>query len=558
VKRHWMALSLLASAGALILGVSAGTSVAASRVAATSSASAASGTLTISNEAGSLWTCGFNPFNLSVNYTSSGFLYEPLVFVDSLKNAATTPWLASSYAWSNANKTLTFTIRKGVKWSDGTPMTAADVEFTFQLLKKFPAIDLNAVWSVLQSVTQSGDQVVLNFKTTAVPYFYYVADQVPIVPKHLWASVQNPVTYADTKPVGTGPYTIGQCTGQNIEYDANTTYWQPGLPKVAKVEYPAFTSNEPANAYLSTGEAQWGGQFIPNIKAFYLSKSPQNHYWFPPTVNVSIFINQKVAPLNDVAVRQAMAWAINRAQVSSIGEYGYEPAANQAGIISPTYNAWLDKSQLSQYGYGYNPAKAISILEKDGWKKSGGVFAKNGQKLAFSIIDIGGNSDWVASVQVIQQELASVGIKLTAENLSGTDFDSELYNGHYQLAYNDETGGPSPYYELRQWLYGPNSAPIGKIATTNWERYDNPATDKLFSQYAATTSTATQHQIVDQLEKVMLSDVPLIPVTEAVDWYQYNTSKFSGWITPANPIAQPAPYAYPDLEVQLLHLIPTS
>src|SRR6476619_2323435 len=95
---------------------------------------AASGTsVTIANVAGQTWTCGFNPFNSNVQFLSFGPVYEELVFVNGLKSGATTPWLASKYAWSNHSKTLTFTIRHGVKWSDGKPLTAADVYFTFQL-----------------------------------------------------------------------------------------------------------------------------------------------------------------------------------------------------------------------------------------------------------------------------------------------------------------------------------------------------------------------------------------------------------------------------------------
>jgi len=82
------------------------------------------------------------------------------------------------------NKTLTFTVRSGVKWSDGVPFSAADVLYTFNLLKKYPALDLNAVWSVLSSVSSTGDKVTFDFKSAAVPYFYYIADQVPIVPQH--------------------------------------------------------------------------------------------------------------------------------------------------------------------------------------------------------------------------------------------------------------------------------------------------------------------------------------------------------------------------------------
>jgi peptide/nickel transport system substrate-binding protein len=556
MKRRWLHIPLVAPL-VVTMGLTAiGTSPASAspnRV----SASSPSGTLTISNESGELWTCGFNPFNPAVYTLSAGFVYEPLVFVDSLENAKTTPWLASSYAWSDSNKVLTFTIRKGVKWSDGVPLTAADVSFTFNLLKKNPAMDLNAIWTVLKSVTQRGDNVVLTFKQTAVPYFYYVADQVFILPQHIWSSIKDPVTYANSTPIGSGPYTVSKCTGQNIQYSANPKYWQPGLPKVKTLEYPSFTSNDPANEELATGEAQLGAQFIPNIKAFYTSKSPTYHYWFPPIANVDMFINQKVAPLSDLAVRQAMADAIDRPRVSAIGEYGYEPASNQAGIVTPTFSSWLDKPLLSKYNYSYNPGKAMSVLEKDGYKKGpNGIFAKDGKQLSFTIINVGGNSDWVASVQVIQSELAAVGIKLTPDNLTGTDFDNDIFNGHYQLAYDFETGGPSPFYELRELLYSANSAPIGKPAATNWERYSNPNTDKLIDAYAATTSPAVQKSIVDKLQQVMLSDVPVIPMTEEVDWYQYDTGAFSGWVTSSNAYAQPAIYIVPDAEVLLLHLAP--
>ncbi len=518
-----------------------------------------SGTLTISNEQGTLWTCSFNPFNPSnlAQGVTFGQVYEPLAFVNTLQSGKATPWLATAWAWSNGNKMLTFTIRNGVKWNDGTPMTAADVAFTFNLMKKFPTLDLNSVWSVLSSVTQQGNKVVMTFKNAAVPYFYYIADQTPIVPQHVWSTIANPVSYADANPVGTGAFTVNPCSAQNITYVANPHYWQPGEPKLAKVLYPAFTSNDPANTYLATGQAQWGSQFIPNIESFYTSKSPDNHYWFPPIANVTLIPNLTVPGLNNAAVRQAIAYALDRSKVANIGEYGEEPAANQNDIDTPTFTSWMDTTDAAKYNYGYNPTKAKQLLTQAGYTLgSDGIYAKGGQKLSFSVINIGGYSDWVASMSVIQQELKAVGIQLTAQNLAQNDYLSRLYAGNFQFAYYAQTGGPTPYYELRQWLYSANSAPIGKNAASNWERYSNPATDKLLNDYAVTTDATTQHQIVDQLQQVVLSDVPFIPITEEVGWFQYNTAKFTGWVTQSDPYAVPAAYFYPDMGQVLLHLAP--
>jgi len=525
-------------------------------------ASGPSGVLTIDNESGGTWTCDFNPFNLSYISFSLGPVYEPLMFVNTLQSAKVTPWLATAYAWSDGNKTLTFTIRNGVKFTNGTPLTAADVVYTFNLLKAHKTLDINSVWSVLTSVTQKGsNQVVMTFKAPAVTYFYYIADQIGIVSQKIWSKIANPVTFADKNPVGTGPYTVSSktCTPQNIKYTANLHYWQPGLPKVAVVNYPAFLTNDTANTYLANGQAQWGSQFIPSIQKFYLSKSPNYHYWFPPVANVSMFINLTNPILKNVAVRQAMAYAIDRPKASTIGEYGYEPASNQAGIVTPTFSSWLDTSQAAAYGnnYAYNPAKALAILKAAGYTMgSNGIMAKDGKQLSFTIVNNGGFSDWVAAVQTIQQSLKAVGIQVTPENLADTTYQTDLYSGKFQLGYGAETGGPTPYFELRQWLYGPNSAPIGTAAGSNFERYDNPAVNKLINEYPTTTSAATQHSIVDQLQKVMLQEVPVIPITEAVDWFQYDTGSFSGWPTPGNPYAQPAAYNYPDWAQVMLHLTP--
>jgi peptide/nickel transport system substrate-binding protein len=525
-----------------------------------SNSSGPTGTLTIDNESGSLWTCGFNPFNLSNIGYSFGNVYEPLVFVNTLQNAKESPWLATKWTWSNGNKDITFTIRNGVKWTDGKPLTAADVVYTFNLLKQHKALDVNSVWSVLSSVTQKGsNQVVMAFKAPAVTYFYYIADQTAIVPQHIWSTVSDPVKYTDSHPVGTGAYTMSNCTPQNITYKANPHYWQPGKPKVATVNYPAFTSNDTANTYLANGQAQWGSQFIPSIQKFYLSKSPNYHYWFPPVANVTMFINLKNPILRDVKVRQAMAYAIDRHKASLIGEYGYEPASNQTGIVTPTFSSWLDAPQAASFGnnYAYNPSKAISILQSDGYKKgSDGIMAKGGQKLEFTITNNGGFSDWVAAVNVIQQNLKAVGIKVTPRNLAAPAHQSAIYNGKFDLGYYANTGGPTPYYELRQWLFSGNSAPIGQPAGSNFERYSNPSTDALINAYPKTTDAGQQHAIVSKLQKVMLQEVPVIPVTEAVDWFQYDTGSFKGWVTQSNPYAQPAAYNYPDWGQQMMNLEP--
>jgi peptide/nickel transport system substrate-binding protein len=108
---------------------------------------------------------------------------------------------------------------------------------------------------------------------------------------------------------------------------------------------------------------------------------------------------------------------------------------------------------------------------------------------------------------------------------------------------------------MRQWLFSGNTAPIGKAASTNFGRYSDPATDALFNEYGATNDLTTQQSIVAQLEKVLLADVPYIPVLGAVSWDQYNSAQFTGWPTAADPYAQ-GQTAYPDWGWDLLNIKP--
>lgn len=516
------------------------------------SGSSGSTSLTIANVGGTTWTCGFNPFNPSVSGESIGFVYEPLVYVNPLENSKETPMLAESSKWSSDDKTLTFKIRSGVTWSDGKPFSAADVSYTFNLMKKNKGLDLNAIWSSgLTSVTDSGNTVTMKFKTPSLTYFYYIADQTPIIPKHIWDTgnaAKNPVTFADSNPIGTGPYTVSDCKPSNIRYQANPKFWQKGKPAVKTINYPSYTDNSPANLDLAEGKAQWGGQYIPNIDRYYVSRDKQdNHYWFPPVANVEIFPNLKQGPTANLAVRKALAYAIDKTKISQIGVGGQLQASNQAGVVLPTFQSWYDSSAAAKYNYKQDPAKVKQYLAQAGYSSS--------KPLKLSIISVSGYTDWEAELQAMKQQLQPLGIDLNVQNIAGQTYDNKLYKGDFQLAYGSQSGGPVPYFEMRQNLYGGNTAPIGQTASSNFERFSSSKIDALFNEYPG-ASPSRQHQIIDQVQQVMLSQVPVIPVLESVNWFQYNTKSFTGWPTKQNPYALPAPYAVPDNEQVLLHLQP--
>ena len=508
MKRFGLLICLVAACA--LAAASSGSSKTTSR-SKSSSASTIGGKLVIDNEYGGTWPCQFNPFVSSDEGPGITFalVYEPLEYVNILQSsAAPAPMLAASSQWSDGYKKLTFTIRHGVKWSDGKPFSAADVVYTFNAMKSDKVIDLNALWSSdggpLTRVALKGtNHVVFTFKAPAQTYFYYVANLTPIVPQHIWSKLNQSKlhSYTDAQPVGTGPYLMASCSGQNIKYLRNPHYWQskPGhpVPLINEVDYPAFLSNTPGNLFLAQGQAQWGGQYIPNVKSFYLDKDPAHrHVWYPPVLNVALVPNLSNPLLSQLPVREAIAYALNRPMIARLGEGGEQQAANQTGVITPTFKSWSDPS-LTQTTY--SAAKADQILTAAGFTKgSNGIYQdKSGNPLSFTIKTISGYSDWDASLQIVTQELKAVGIAVTVQDEDSTPYTADIQSGKFQLAYAGSGGpapspGPSPYYELRGYLFG------GNIGSTNYERFKSASTDALFNQYpAASRVTTGEHHSPD-------------------------------------------------------------
>ena len=177
-----------------------------------------------------------------------------------------------------------------------------------------------------------------------MPYFYYIADETPIVPEHIWSTsrTRSPISTSTRSAPGPSPC---RAAAPPTSSTRRTRLLAARAPQDRDGNFPSYLSNNAANADLTSGIDQWGSQYIPNIQAYYLNANPKYyHYWFEPVYNVMVWINL-TNPLLTLAVRQAMAYAINRAQVSTIGESGYQPASNQTDIVKPTFSSWYDSAR---------------------------------------------------------------------------------------------------------------------------------------------------------------------------------------------------------------------
>jgi peptide/nickel transport system substrate-binding protein len=500
----------------------------------------------------------FNPFlNGSVNsYGQFGPVYETLLFFNRA-NGTSKPWLADSATYSPDATQITFQLHPGIKWSDGQPFTAADVAFTFNVMQQYPAADYLGLDSSIKSVVATGPltvQMTLTSPNSSI--LWLVAGQIWIVPQHIWASVGDPTKYVDAVPVGTGPYVFNSFTPQLITLKKNPNFWQPGKPIVPEIEYPAFNGNTTAEAAMNSDQTDWNGLYVPNVNKTFIQRDPEhNHYFFAPSDPLMLFLNLKKAPLDQLPVRQAINLALDRNQISTIGESGYDAVANPTGLILPANQQFLDPTYASTQ-LTTNTSQASQILAAAGYKagSDGILVGPDGKKLSFTAEGVTGYTDWDTDYQIITQDLKKIGIQLNVTDHDPSTAQQDIQNGNFDMAIWYETPGPTPYYIYDEVLASSNSAPIGQSATSNFERWSDPTTDNLLTQYNSTTNFAQQQQDMYSIEKTVVEQLPVIFLVNEPYWYEYNTVKYVGWPTQSDPYAEPSPYTYPDDEIVLLNL----
>jgi peptide/nickel transport system substrate-binding protein len=510
------------------------------------------GSVTIVPAPNGVFTRNFNPFLANSSRTGTqGMIYETLLLFNRLDGTAT-PWLASSYAWSPDATSLTFHLREGVTWTDGKPFTSDDVVYTLKLMQQYPALDGNSLWATLQSVSNPDAQTVtLTFKQPATPMLWYIGGQTYIVPQHIWQNISDPATETNPNPVGTGPFQLKSFTPQLYVLGKNPHFWQPGKPFVNELRYPAYTSNTSADLLLSQGAVDWTGLFTPDVEKTFVQRDPEhNHYWFPSSNVVMLYLNTAKAPFDQLAVRQALSTAIDRQKINQVAENGYEPPASPTGLVLPLNQKFLD-AKYADLAFQTDAAKAASLLEKAGFTKGpdGMYVDKSGNRLAFKIDVVAGWTDWLTTCQIMSSNFKAIGIDATVNAMTFNDYISSLAQGDFDTAISWTTAGPTPYFLYNSLLNSTNTAPVGQKATSNWERWSDPTTDKLLAQYASSPDEATQQEALAGLQQIMVEQLPSIPLVYGPTWYEYNTSHFVGWPDENNPYAMPAPYSAPDAEL---------
>jgi peptide/nickel transport system substrate-binding protein len=429
------------------------------------------------------------------------------------------------------------------------------VAFTFSLIQKFPALNVNGV--NFKSVSQSGDNVTLTFSSPAYGQLYLIS-QVLMVPQHIWSTISNPVTYTDTAPIGTGPYLLKSFSSQSFTLTKNPHYWMPGEPHMSEIRLVQYASNTSADLALQQGSIDWASIFEPHYQKLFIGADPQHNHVFLPAIGAEyVCLNDAKYPFNMPAVRKALSYAFDRSKMSTAVEQGFAvPMTSPTGLL-PDWNQFV-APQYKSLALSYDPAKAKSMLLAAGFKmgSNGKMLMPNGQPFQVTFTGPTPYTDFMADMQLMSSSLNSIGVQSSLTGVGLSAWTTAYTVGNYQATMCGTFQTPGPYELYNLQLNGNLSAPIGKNAVGDYERWINPATNAALTSYGNTNNAAAQQASLYKLQGIMVNQVPLIPLFGLTSYAEYRTANATGWVTANNQYQMPNPSSPWD-ETVVLHLRPT-
>lgn len=499
------------------------------------------------------FTVNFNPFTSNPLYPTLAGIYEPLM-INNRISGEIVPWLATGYEWSDDNLTLTFTLREGVTWSDGEPFTANDVVFTYNFLKEgaeLSGIGKNAVGeggNVTDVVAQDDYTVEFVFESVFIPTFYDIIQQV-IVPEHIWSAVDDPVTFTNENPVGTGPFTeVVDFKDQVYQVDRNPNYWQEGKPAFQGMRMPAFSGNDAAANMFVNGDTEWGGQFIANLNDTVLSKNSDVGCWWPlVTFQVLFITNTTEPPFDDAVVRKAIGLAFDRPKLIDIALQGGSEPTNLTGM-NDAYAKWKvqDLSILGDDWVTYDPDKANQMLDDAGYTMGADGYRTlpDGSTMELELIMVNGFTDWLAVGPLLKQELNEIGLNVVINTYDAAVAFDKWFKGDFDMSLSfGNLGTPTLYNWFSYAMSESTVKPVGEATTfgVNPWRFSDPAAEPYIEVLATNPDEDAQMEAAVELQKLFAQDAPFIPMWSQPTFQCYSTKNFTGFPTEDDPYAAVAP-----------------
>jgi peptide/nickel transport system substrate-binding protein len=513
--------ALVAGALALATVAAAATAGSVAPAAAHGASSRYSSSSTLRVEAETAFST-FNPFlaYFDADLDVLGSVYPTLTMIN--QNGQPAPYLAASWSVSPDKLRWTFKIRSGLKWTDGTPITARDAAWTFNLImhNSVAAIANGALVGNFASVTAPNATTLVITTKKPEANMLYVSTPItgiPVVPEHIWAKeVPRLGSFKNmTFPVvGYGPWiATGYVPDQYATLTANKNFYM-GAPKYNTLIIEYFTNGDAAVAALRSGQLDE----IDSLTAtqYEALKGDKSISLYPsvPSSWTAIELNPGARTksgqhfgngnpaLLDPRVREAIELAVNKPELVSKVWDGLAVAG--AGYLPPAYPHWRWTPPISER-MNYDPAKANQILTAAGYKIGPNGVRVDPKTHKPLVLRLGIHSDEPADAEMapyLQEWLKAIGIQLNVQSMSFAQLNAELPKGVWDILSDGWSTGPDPTYLLSIQTCGdlPSSSTTPGITDAF---FCNPTYDKLFAQQATEFSQAQRARTIDQMQQIL-------------------------------------------------------
>jgi peptide/nickel transport system substrate-binding protein len=491
------------------------------------------------------FTRTFSPFRSQAEgrWPTWAGIHEPLIICNR-HTGVFTPWLATAHAWSPDNLKLRFTLRPGVLWADGRPFTARDVVFTFELMRRVPALDHDHVWEFLSSVAAPDARTAeFTLKRPYTPGLLYIGEH-PIVAEHHWKDVADPEAFEDPSPVGTGPFVnVLKFEPAAYELARNPSYWQAGKPAFDVLRVLLLKSNDDLARALLADEVDWASLFFRDVEREWVASDPARHqYWYADTgPTVLLYANTRQNPFDSTAVRKAVSMALDRARISKEAMRGYAPPADPTGLAE-SQKKWKQAALVQEVWTRRDVAAANRMLDEAGLARGAdGVRVTAGAPLRYTLRTVQGWTDWAMVADIVRENLAEVGIAVTVRALDYPAWDEALRHGRFDLSLGFASRGPTPYEFYRGQMDSTLVRKVGDQADSNFHRFGDAEATRLLRQIEQTSAEAETVALMADLQKRYVLTTPSIPLFVGPQWGVYNSTRFTGFPSRFRPYGNSAP-----------------
>ena len=500
----------------------------------------------------------FNPFSPSVLHAALGPIYEPLFFYNKTADEAPEPMLGESFEYNEDGTVITVKLKDGVKWNDGEDFTAEDAAFTFNY-------EPNHRDGLISAEATDDSTVVLTYETPQFTNEFQILGTTWMLPEHIWSEVDDYTTFTDEEPVGTGPYVVDKVTDASYSVVANDEFRDEGVPAIKKVQYIGIDANQSAQDLLTAGELDWTGMFVPNPDSvtsngvISMLNTPQDPTVLYTCSNAELGCT---GPQTDVAVRQALNVAIDRATIKGKAFVGLTGDISPTFALLPRDQKWVADLANEVSPQSPDAAAAGEILEAAGYAKGGdGFYAKDGAPLELSLVSVDGWTDYNDAAKLIAEQAAEAGIKVNASTVQWQEFSDARQTGQYQLIMGGVIGTSvaDPFQIYKDWFTGESTSQVGEEVPTgrwNFSRYDNAVVNEAVAAAAATNDEAVKQEAYAAVQAEIVRDLPYIPLVINATQTFFNTKDFTGWPTEEDLYAFPPAWGSVASGYVLQHLEP--